>query len=116
MFHFVYAIFVLFWYADSDSFLSPGPILFGTAGIVLNTIFSTISDIRADKERGGLPTLAMFIPYLRIIPMHLMIMFGNDDPQSRRTFLLFMGLKIFFDVIMHVVVNRTWSRVRPGQV
>lgn len=115
-FHLVYAVFILFWYAGADAHFSKIPILFGTAGILLNTIFSTFSDIKADKEQGGLTPFAMFIPYFRIIPMHLMILFGNNDPQSKRTFLLFMGLKIFFDIIMHVVVNQTWKHIRPSRI
>ncbi len=52
----------------------------------------------------------MFTPYLRIIPMHLFIMAGGFiGHHNPIVFSIFMILKIISDVIMHIVVNKTWK-------
>jgi hypothetical protein len=53
-----------------------------------------------------------FLPYLRIIPMHFMILipaFLNLKPA-----LIFLVLKGIFDVVGHVIVTR-WYWVKEGQ-
>lgn len=52
----------------------------------------------------------MFFPYARIIPMHLTIIFGGMLSEwtfaAKTTLALFMLLKTFADVIMHVVEKK----------
>jgi len=53
----------------------------------------------------------MFTPYLRIIPMHLFIIFGGFfGHQNPSIFMLFIILKIISDVAMHIVINKTYKQ------
>jgi len=46
----------------------------------------------------------MFFPYLRIIPMHLTIIFGSDYAKgSSGALILFLVLKTIADLIMHMI-------------
>lgn len=115
-FHFVYAIFLVSVLVDL-----PGEVDFEVARVFLlaligNTILSTISDIKRDREEMPLSMAVMFQPYFRIIPMHLLIIFGfNSEARGIEwAFLLFIGLKTIADTLMHVVVNKTWKGKRPN--
>jgi hypothetical protein len=59
------------------------------------------SDLRHTRNIGAL----MFIPYLRIIPMHLTIIFGALLGNGGGV-LLFGALKTAADVAMHKVEHR----------
>ncbi len=60
-------------------------------------------------EKPNIGTL-MFTPYLRIIPMHFFILLGgfigHRDPK---VFAIFIILKIISDVLLHIVVNKTYK-------
>ena len=65
----------------------------------------------------------MFFPYLRIIPMHLTIIFGGaiiqgrgDGVGVRLAMLLFMGLKTGADVLMHIIERRGFADKPKKQV
>lgn len=55
------------------------------------------------QKRPNLGTL-MFYPYLRIIPMHLTIIFGSMLPQAALP--LFVGLKTLADLGMHAIERK----------
>jgi hypothetical protein len=68
-------------------------------------------NLEADSRgRPNLGTL-MLLPYARIVPMHLTILFGStlagDSPVA---VLLFSGLKTGADVVMHHVEHRVLQR------
>jgi len=48
----------------------------------------------------------MFVPYLRIIPMHLVIIFAAGHTNSTLALLAFSLLKTGADVLMHLVEHR----------
>jgi hypothetical protein len=59
-----------------------------------------------ERDRSGTPNIGtiMFSPYVRIIPMHLTILFGSQFANdSGSKLLLFLGLKTVADVVMHMV-------------
>ena len=64
-----------------------------------------------EVDRQGTPNIGMlmFVPYLRIIPMHLTIMTGGLFGKG---LLLFGGLKILADVGMHLMEHVQLQRVR----
>jgi FtsH-binding integral membrane protein len=67
-----------------------------------------------DLDRQGTPNIGtlMFTPYLRIIPMHLTIIFGGQFIDSTMTLLLFGGLKTLADVGMHLAEHARLRKVR----
>ena len=59
-----------------------------------------------EREQDGIPNIGsiMFFPYLRVIPMHLMIVMGGHFVASNNSALIvFLLLKTAADVLMHVV-------------
>ncbi|MFH1228068.1 MAG: DUF6498-containing protein [Planctomycetota bacterium] len=72
-----------------------------TAGLFFaNHLYSYRFNKESDTEKPNLGTL-MFFPYARIIPMHLIIMFGATTGSG--ALVLFLLLKTAADVIMHAV-------------
>ena len=70
----------------------------------LNHLFSY--RYNRERERERIPNIGsiMFFPYLRIIPMHLMIVAGSRFMgSSTLALLIFLLLKTAADVAMHVV-------------
>ena len=69
-----------------------------------------------DADRQGEPNIGalMFLPYLRVLPMHLMIIFGvgfmGGGPFA---VLLFALLKTVADCAMHVAEHRILARAAP---
>ena len=66
-----------------------------------------------DADARGRPNLGalMFMPYARIIPMHLTIVFGHAlGANSPATVLLFSALKTGADVLMHYVNHAMLQR------
>lgn len=69
-----------------------------------------------DLDRRGTPNIGtlMFTPYLRIVPMHLTIIFGDVVANARAGLLLFGGLKTAADVAMHLVTHAQIKKVRAA--
>jgi hypothetical protein len=58
----------------------------------------------------------MFFPYARIIPMHLTILIGVYlEEHSTGTVILFLGLKTFADLTMHLIEHGSKSQRRPKE-
>jgi hypothetical protein len=64
-----------------------------------------------DVDRQGTPNIGtlMFTPYLRIIPMHITICTGAFLGKG---LLLFGGLKLFADIVMHLIEH---ARLRKAK-
>ena len=80
-----------------------GWILTGTAAFALNHVWSY--RYNRDLDRRGTPNITMFafIPYLRIVPMHLVVVTGAVYYVDGGAPVLFFGVvKTVFDVVMHV--------------
>ena len=113
LFHFSYLVFLLV-----DKFVG-SPV--GGAGFVdiksvflmallffISHLFSYLYNRPKDTKRQNIGVL-MFYPYARIIPMHLTIIFGSYFANALPLFLI---LKTFSDVVMHVVEHRV---IRKGE-
>ncbi|MBO6515813.1 MAG: hypothetical protein JJ975_04605 [Bacteroidia bacterium] len=116
LFHVVYFVFLLTMMGQV-----PGKVEFDLMrwlllALIGNTVLSTISDLKRDKQQPTLAGLVMFQPYLRVVPMHLLIIFGftGDAARMDKAFLLFVGLKTLADVLMHIIVNKTYRSHRPN--
>jgi hypothetical protein len=95
--------------ADDVALTEEGGIPWGLLSVIgffLGHGYSFYQNVKADlKRRPSLGTM-MFLPYARIIPMHLTIIFGNMIASSTVTVLLFSTLKTGADYLMHIVEHR----------
>lgn len=110
-FHFVYAIFL--WQElplinlPTEELLFLLMLVFGFIGSHGYSYRYNLShDFKHKKPNIG--TL-MFYPYLRIIPMHLVIIFGAML-QSTASIVLFMVLKTLADAGMHMIEHHMFRR------
>lgn len=84
--------------------------LISVLGFFLGHAFSFYENVKADlKNRPNLGTM-MFLPYARIIPMHLTIIFGNQVDSKSFSMILFTGLKTAADYLMHIVEHRVLQK------
>ena len=69
-----------------------------------------------EADLAGRPNIGhlMFMPYLRVVPMHLVILFGAARGGGPGTMLLFTVLKTLADLGMHRFEHRRLQRARPG--
>jgi hypothetical protein len=115
IFHLVYAVFILAglskWNNEPGALTELGALL---VGLLVSTILSTISDIRYDLKHHQPMTGFSFLPYLRIVPMHLFIIFGLRTENQAWAVYLFLLLKTVSDVVMHVLTHKTWQIERPS--
>lgn len=81
------------------------------ASFVMSHGASFRQNLEADSRgRPNLGTL-MFLPYARIVPMHLTILFGSAlASESPQAVLLFSALKTAADVAMHYMEHRLLQR------
>lgn len=97
-FHFIYAIFLFNLFTnqalDFKNLFTGGLIFF------LNHLFSYLYNAQKAQSVSKL----MFAPYTRIIPMHLIIIFGAFLGQS--ALVIFLLLKTFTDLIMHTIKHK----------
>ena len=111
-FHVFYLIFIILLVA-SDFFTHKGLAVSSLLAIIvtstiffLNHLFSFMPKVNRDKiTKPNIGTM-MFLPYLRIIPMHIIIVFGAVTNGGPETLLLFMSLKTVADVLMHIFENK----------
>lgn len=111
-FHFVYAIFL--WQEMPLDTLDINHAIFMLlciTGFVGSHSFSLFHNMNRDfrQQKPNLGTL-MFYPYLRIIPMHLAIIFGSQIEALG--LLLFMGLKTLADAGTHMIEHHLFQK--PG--
>ncbi len=113
-FHFVYAVFL--WQEMALNTLASEDrvfLVFCVTAFLMSHAYSLrhnrVSDFRDKKPNLG--TL-MFYPYLRVIPMHLAILFGSVLGEGR--LFLFMGLKLFADAGTHMIEHSLFRG--PGRM
>ena len=112
IFHFVYMIFLMS--RDKGATLV-APWFWGCmVAFAVNHFWSYRYNCELDRK--GTPNIGtlMFTPYLRIIPMHLTIIFGGLFAPSTLGLVLFGALKTVADVGMHRVEHRQIKKVREG--
>ena len=103
-FHAAYLIFIL-QDLPPGILLDPGFIAC-TLGFAINHAFSYRYHRQMDEQ--GKPNIGtlMFTPYLRILPMHLTIIFGGATGSAGTGLVIFGALKTAADAVMHVVEHR----------
>lgn len=106
-FHLAYFIFLIILF---DMNFDREYLLYGVTAFALGELMAVIRNrMMFEGEVRNLGTM-MFTPYIRIIPMHLFIIAGGFfSYQNNNIFLLFIILKIISDVLMHIVVNKTYT-------
>jgi hypothetical protein len=116
LFHAVYFAFLVFLGAEGKFGEPPRPsdyLLFLLLGVAFaighrhSHRRNLAADTRSERNLGAV----MFLPYLRIVPMHATILFGATlgAPEA---LLLFAGLKFGADLTLHVVEHR-WLQSVP---
>lgn len=106
-FHFGYALFLLERIARGSVNMEWGPVML-TAGIFFaNHLYSYLYNRPKDTKKQNIGTL-LFYPYIRIIPMHVVI--GISSVIGALP--LFLILKTFADALMHIVNHRV---IRKGE-
>lgn len=101
-FHFIYAIFLFNFFTNQP--LDFTQLFLGGLIFFLNHTFSYFHNRVIDKQRVQNIGALMFIPYARIVPMHLIIVFGAILGQS--ALIVFLLLKTLVDLLMHTIKHR----------
>lgn len=89
-----------------------GPFWFviSVLGFVAGHAYSFYQNVRADLERRPNLGVMMFMPYARILPMHLTLILGSLAGAGFGSMLLFSGLKTGADYLMHIVEHRVLQK------
>lgn len=103
MFHLVYAVFLV---AQVAGHVNMNLFRIGAALILLGAAVGFVKEVIAQPGKDVNVLAVFFVPYLRIIPMHLMLVapafFGFSQVQ------IFLWLKTIMDTLMYLVTrNRT---------
>jgi hypothetical protein len=108
IFHSGYLCFIHFLFKGSD----PRLIFLPTAVFFLHHLFSFLKNYKEDEKKLDVRRV-MFLPYQRIIPMHLTIMAGTfimmvlkNRLAEQFVLILFLILKTYTDVKMHRIEHR----------
>lgn len=104
-FHLIYAIFILSgWSEESTSFVEQQGgwsfIIGAVLAFFIHHLFSYIQKTSKQSDNINIGSL-MFYPYLRIVPMHLIIITGAF--LGAFSLLFFLVLKTISDLLMHIV-------------
>jgi hypothetical protein len=122
-FHFVYLVFLG---TDASDFIKSLEgeksltyelcwILFAVAGFLLSHWFSFRKNVEADlAHRPNIGTI-MFLPYLRIIPMHLTIIIGGAISSGGWMLIFFMSLKTAADYFMHIAEHYLMRKMKKTE-
>lgn len=89
-----------------------GPFWFvlSVLGFVAGHAYSFYQNVRADLGRRPNLGVMMFMPYARILPMHLTLILGSLAGAGFGSMLLFSGLKTGADYLMHIVEHRVLQK------
>ncbi|NIX16278.1 MAG: hypothetical protein GWN11_10510, partial [Candidatus Dadabacteria bacterium] len=113
IFHVVYLIFIF----DSVDHLNRDSLIFILVCLSIflsNHLYSYIHNRERDMKRVPNIGTVMLFPYLRIIPMHLAIIFGGLFAKgSVFALVLFLLLKTFADLVMHMI-EHAQARQKPN--
>lgn len=110
-FHVGYAIFLLiqFGMRTVDSTF----LLIGVAAFLMDSLSNFIRRKRAEQDVKFNMGSLFFLPYLRVIPMHLMIMvpaFTGLQPS-----VVFLVLKMLADVFAYILYERMYAKAMAGK-
>jgi Family of unknown function (DUF6498) len=101
IFHLVYVLFIAF--GSGEELGSPRAYILCTLIFAVNHGYSLLHNLRRDA--AGRPSIGalMFLPYVRILPMHFTILFGGMIFGGTLAFVLFGLLKTAADAAMHAL-------------
>lgn len=100
--------------AAAGGWSDTGWFVLSVLGFVVGHGYSFFQNVRADLERRPNLGVMMFLPYARIVPMHLVILLGGQAGDGVGMMLLFSGLKTGADYVMHIVEHRVLQK-KPGK-
>jgi len=110
LFHVLYYIFIK--PAAFPGLLSP--LVLCVAVFVLCHAYSLWQNIGRDRVAGAYFSTLFWLPYARVLPMHVTIISGKQI-GAERALLLFLVLKTFADLVMHAVEHQVLRRGEPAQ-
>ncbi|BAO43139.1 DUF6498-containing protein [Thiolapillus brandeum] len=115
-FHLVYLIFLLAGSTEGErpDFFSPGPLLMVLL-FFINHAWSFFSNRKREAEAVPNIGTLMFLPYARIIPMHLTLVLGGVLISGRFWLVLFLALKTGADLIAHVAEHARLRRTSTSE-
>ena len=105
IFHFVYMVFIA---VQLGFGVNAGFLLIGVAAFLLESLSSFIRRKQAEEQMKFNIGTIFFLPYLRVIPMHLMIMgsvFLSVQPS-----VIFLVLKTVADILSFMLYQRMWEK------
>ncbi len=104
LFHVVYFVFLLgMGTSNIDEIVSLYNFLKVTIlYLVVNSFFLVLRDLMSNSPNYPNPSLVA--SYLRIIPIHLLIILKpiTQDGIAQNAFLIFIVLKVFFDIVVYL--------------
>ena len=105
-FHLIYAIFLIsVFIAPKDSGTISLSLILGSAAIFFaNHLFSFFYNRNRDTGEENIGQI-MFLPYARILPMHLMIIFGVFL-KGTIGIIIFISMKTIADLTMHIFEHK----------
>lgn len=105
-FHLIYAIFlIVVFIAPKNSGTITLSLILGSAAIFfVNHLFSFFYNRNRDTGEENIGQI-MFLPYARILPMHLMIIFGIFL-KGTLGMIIFMFIKTIADLAMHIFEHK----------
>lgn len=112
LFHFVYFLFLLVDFNSAS--VKKLVLLFGIATFFLESLIGFIRHKIVERTEKVNIGLLFFLPYLRILPMHLMILipkFLGITPS-----LLFLVLKMGADILAFKIYNNMYTKRTESQV
>jgi len=113
-FHAGYLLFILMGSRAGGGLPSRGALALCGLVFLVNHAYSLVRNIESD--RAGRPNLGtlMFLPYARIVPMHVAILSGGLLKGGAAVWWLFAALKTLADVLMHTVEHHVLTRARES--
>jgi hypothetical protein len=110
-FHFVYTIFLLVDFGIRS--INKMVLIIGIASFFLESILGFLKQKQLERSVKINIVIMFFLPYLRIIPMHLMIIlpvFLGWKPS-----LLFLVLKMGADILSFILYNHLFTKSKNSQ-
>lgn len=105
IFHVVYFIFLAIFSFFSIESMETKYLFYALGIFFVNHLFSFYYNKEKDNSKNSNIGKLMFHPYVRIIPMHIIIIIGGFlygfEFYSKTFMVLFLALKTFTDLIMH---------------
>ena len=103
IFHLVYIIFLISFFFKELDFTNMAFIIFSISLFFINHFISFRYNKKEDANKKHNIGKVMFFPYARIVPMHLMIVFGLALVHTSEALIFFLVLKTIADLIMHQI-------------